>query len=161
MALMALTVVALVVVAFGAGVRLGRPADLASSPEPPPAADVAVVPAPPVGRVLFAERLGESLELEDSRTQFDEHDTIAWRAEFLQPPPTTEMTLVIAWQSIRETMQLSRTVVPVADDRLTVVASDEVPLGELVPTAGLYSVAYYADDTKLAEGTFELLPPDR
>ena len=41
------------------------------------------------------------------------------------------------------------------------IGRDEIPLEDLVPTAGLYSVTYYAGDAKLAEGIFEVLPPDR
>jgi hypothetical protein len=36
-----------------------------------------------------------------------------------------------------------------------------VLLEDLVPTAGLYEVRYYAGDAKLAEGIFEVLPPNR
>jgi len=161
-ALMALATLGLVIVAFGAGLRLRSPATAPEVPAAPAVTDADdVVPAAPLGRVLFAERLGESLELESYRTQFAQDDTIAWRAEFLEPPPTNELTVVIAWQSVRERMQLSEATVTLSDAELTMVASDEAPLGDLVPTAGLYSVAYYAGDMKLAEGIFEVLPPDR
>jgi hypothetical protein len=160
--LLALTIIGLVVVAFGAGWRLGRPDPVVDDTEPSTVADAAGSRSEPsVGRVLFAERLGDSLELKAYRSQFRRGDTIAWRAEFREPPGTDEVTVVIVWQSIRETMQLSRSTLPVRDAELTVIANDEVPLDELVPTAGLYSVSYWAGDRKLAEGVFELLPPDR
>ena len=119
------------------------------------------VPAARPGRVLFAERLGDSLELESYRSQFTRDDTIAWRAEFEEPPRTDELTVVIAWYSVRETMQVSESTVALRDAEMTMVASDEIQLADLVPTAGLYSVTYYSGDTKLAEGIFEVLPPDR
>lgn len=162
LAVLTLAMLGLVIVAFGAGFRLGSPIAAPDETGSPAVAEAAaLVAVAPLGRVLFAERLGESLELESYRTQFTADDTIAWRAEFLQPPPTGELTVVIAWQSIRETMQLSEAAVTLGDADLAMVASDEVPLGDLVPTAGLYSVTYYAGDTKLAEGVFEVLPPDR
>lgn len=114
-----------------------------------------------MGRVRFAERLGESLELESYRTQFTRDDTIAWRAEFVEPPRTNELTLVITWVSVRERMQLSVATVAIADAELRMIGRDEVRIGDLVPTAGLYEVAYFADDVRLALGIFELLPPDR
>ena len=160
--LLALTIVGLVILAFSAGWHLARPEMVADGTESSRVADAPGSRSrPSVGRVLFAERLGDSLELEAYRSQFRRGDTIAWRAELLEPPGTDEITVVIAWQSIRETMQLSRSALPVRDVVLTVIASDEVPLDELVPTAGMYSVSYWAEDRKLAEGVFELLPPDR
>lgn len=161
LALLALAIVVLVVAAFGAGWRLRTPSAVVQAPESPAADSRNVLPVAQLGRVLFAERLGESLELEEYRTQFTAEDTIAWRAEFTRPPPTDELTVIIAWQSIRERMQLSENTVMVRDAELAMVARDEVPLADLVPTAGLYSVTYFAGDTKLAEGVFELLPPVR
>jgi hypothetical protein len=58
-------------------------------------------------------------------------------------------------------MQLSETAVTLRDAELAMIASDEVRIEDLVPTAGLYEVRYYAGDTKLAEGVFEVLPQDR
>ena len=161
LALLSLAIVALVVVALGAGWRLGSTSAVVQPPQPAAARSPAAVPvANEIGRVVFAERLGESLELEAYRTQFTAQDTIAWRAEFLQPP-TGELTMVIAWQSIRERMQLSEETVVLGDAELPMIGRDEVPLEGLVPTAGLYSVTYYAGNAKLAEGIFEVLPPDR
>ena len=160
--MLSLAMVAVVAVAFGAGWRLGSPTAVVPVPASPAVSDARqAVPATQLGRVLFAERLGERLELEAYRTQFTAQDTIAWRAEFVRPPPTNELRMVIAWQSIRERMQLSESAVTLRDAELTVVASDEARLEDLVPTAGLYSVTYYAGDMKLAEGVFEVLPPDR
>ena len=159
LALVTLAILALVVVAFEAGSWL-------RSTAAPPSAASAVLESASVGiaaprsRIVFAERLGDSLELETYRTQFTRDDTIAWRAEFVSPPPGSELTVVIEWYSIRERMKLSESRVTLGDPELTMVASDEVPLSELVPTAGLYAVSYYAGDTKLAEGIFELLPRD-
>ena len=162
LALLTLAVVVLVVVAFSAGWRLRSPSAVVQAPEPAVAPDTReVVTVAQLGRVRFAERLGESLELEAYRTQFTANDTIAWRAEFLRPPPTNELTVVISWVSVRERMQLSETTVTLRDPELTVIARDEVPLEDLVPTAGLYEVRYFAGGTKLAEGVFEVLPPDR
>lgn len=161
LALLALGIVSMLIVAFGAGLRYqSSTAGVDGVDSPGPSRPIAVI-LPVRGRVLFAERLGESLELESCRTQFTRDDTIAWRAEFVEPPRTGELTLVITWVSIRERMQLREVTVAIADDELRMVASDEVPLGELVPTAGLYEVAYYADDVPLAVGVFELLPPAR
>ena len=161
LALLGLAMVALVVVAMGAGRRLGASSAILQEPEPTTAESRALVPvATELGRVLFAERLGESLQLEAYRTQFSSGDTIAWRAEFPQAP-TGELTVVIAWQSIRERMQLSEETVTLGDAELAMIGRDEIPLADLVPTAGLYSVTYYAGDAKLAEGIFEVLPPDR
>lgn len=162
LALLTLAMVALIVVALGAGWRLGSSSAVVQAPRPAAADSRAVVPvAAELGRVLFAERLGESLALEAYRTQFTAGDTIAWRAEFPQPPPAGELTVVIAWQSIRERMQLSVETVTLRDAELAMIGRDEIPLEDLVPTAGLYSVTYYAGDAKLAEGIFEVLPPDR
>ena len=161
LALLSLAMVALVVVALGAGWRIGSSSAVVQAPVQEAADSHAAVPvAAELGRVVFAERLGESLELEAYRTQFSARDTIAWRAEFRQPPDG-ELTVVIAWQSIRERMQLSEETVTLRDAGLAVIGRDEIPLAELVPTAGLYSVTYYAGDAKLAEGIFEVLPPDR
>ena len=160
--MLALATMAIAIVSFGAGfsLRSDRTAlDLAD--DPAVAESPNEVPVGMPGRVMFAERLGDSLELESYRTQFTRDDTIAWRAEFEEPPPADELTLVIAWYSIRETMQLSESTVTLRDTELMMVASDEIRLADLVPTAGLYSVSYYAGETKLAEGIFELLPPDR
>jgi hypothetical protein len=163
LALLSLAALLLVIVAFGAGWRLRSPAAVAQAPTASATTPDTrnVVPVAQLGRVRFAERLGESLELEAYRTRFTKDDTIAWRAEFLQPPPTNELTVVISWVSLRERMQLSETPVTLRDAELTMIASDEVRLEDLVPTAGLYEVRYYAGDTKLAEGVFEVLPPDR
>ena len=68
---------------------------------------------------------------------------------------------MITWVSVRERMQLSESAVAIRDGELTMLARDEVPLRDLVPTAGLYEVTYHAGGVKLAEGIFELLPPDR
>lgn len=153
----------LVTAAFGAGVRLGSVIETADTPAPttPSRRTLADAIGAMPGPVLFAERLGDGLALESYRSKFTADDTIAWRAEFAQPPPTDEVTVIIAWQSIRERMQLSEATITLADAELSMVASDEVPLTDLVPTAGLYSVTYYGGDTKLAEGVFELLPPER
>ena len=161
-AALVLAMLGVVVVALGAGLSLRAPLAGDDATEAPTGAvaDARDFVAP-LGRVRFAERLGESLDLESYRTQFTAEDTIAWRAEFQQEPPTSEVTVVIAWQSIRERMQLSSTTVTLRDAELTMIASDEVPLSDLVPTAGVYSVSYYAGDVKLAEGVFELLPPGR
>ena len=148
------------IVAFGVGLQLGSASERAGKPTFPTRAPADAADAMP-GPVWFAERLGDGLALESYRTQFTADDTIAWRAELSGPPPTNELTVVIAWQSIRERMELSETTVTLTDAELTMVASDEVPLSELVPTAGLYAVTYYGGDTKLAEGVFELLPPER
>jgi hypothetical protein len=146
------------IMAFGTGWRLSARAER----DPPITHAGPRVPSPPpIGRVLFGERLGPSLELEGHRRAFRSEETIAWRVEFVAPPLTDELTLVIEWQSIRERMELSQTTVPLADPALTVIGREEMPLGDLVPTAGLYSVAYYSGDAKLAEGVFELLPRDR
>lgn len=158
--LLALATVSLVVVAFGTGLRLRSEIPAPAASDASSVADVSgPVSAAQLGRVLFAERLGESLELESYRTQFRPGDTIAWRAEFPDPPGGHELTLVIAWYSIRETMRLSVETLPVRDAELKMVASDEVPVRDLVPTAGLYAVSYFAGDRKLAEGIFEVLPP--
>lgn len=147
---------------FGAGfwLRSEMPAPDVSD-APAVAANASAAPIAERGRVLFAERLSSSLELDSYRTQFTRDGTIAWRAEFPEPPMATELTVVIAWYSIRESMKLSETTVPVRDPQLTVVATDELQIADLVPTAGLYSVSYYAGDRKLAEGIFEVLPRDR
>jgi hypothetical protein len=153
---------AVAIVAFGAGWQLRTSTTAHNLPAPRVTARAAdPVAVASIGPVLFAERLGESLELESYRTKFTRGDTIAWRAEFLEPPPAGELTMVIAWQSIRERMELRQATVMHRDPGLTMVASDEVPLDDLVPTAGLYSVAYFAGDIKLAEGIFEVLPPER
>lgn len=70
----------------------------------------------------FAERLGDGLELESYRTQFTRDDTIAWRAELVEPPPAGELTLVITWVSIRERMQLSESRVEISDPELPIIA---------------------------------------
>jgi len=161
LALLALGTVAMLIIAFGAGLRFQSfPAGVDAVASPAASQPTAVV-LPERGHVLFAERLGESLELESYRTQFTRDDTIAWRAEFVEPPGRGELTLVITWVSIRERMQLREVTVAIADDELRMVASDEVPVGDLVPTAGMYEVAYYFDDIPLAVGVFELLPPTR
>ena len=160
LALLTLAMVALLVVAVGAGWRLGSTSVAVHAPQPAAAGSRAVVPVVVV-LVVFAERLGDSLELEAYRTQFSAGDTIAWRAELPHPPPAAELTVVIAWQSIRERMQLSEETVTLRDAELAIIGRDEVPLDDLVPTAGLSSVTYYAGDAKLAEGIFEVLPPDR
>ena len=162
LALLTLAIFALIAVALIAAWRLGSSSAVVQAPIQEAAGSRADVPvAAELGRVLFAERLGESLELEGYRTQFTADDTIAWRAEFLRPPPTNELTVVISWVSVRERMQLSEASVTLRDAELAMVASDEVLLDDLVPTAGLYEVRYFAGDTKLAEGIFEVLPPDR
>ena len=161
LALLTLAMVALIVVALGAGWRLGSSSAIVPAPQPAAADSPALVSVPELGRVRFAERLGESLELEGYRTQFTAQDTIAWRAEFPEPPPTARLRLIISWVSVRERMQLSENNVTLRDTELAMVARDEVPLEDLVPTAGLYEVRYFAGDTKLAEGIFEVLPPDR
>lgn len=161
-ALVTMATFGLVIVACGAGLWLGS-TDAAPDPDTLRAVVGAadVVPVAPRGRVLFAERLGESMELESYRTQFTRGDTIAWRAEFVEPPPTLELTVVIEWYSIRERMRLSQATVTIRDAELKMVVSDEVPLSDLVPTSGLWAVSYYAGDMLLAEGIFELLPPAR
>jgi hypothetical protein len=57
--------------------------------------------------------------------------------------------------------EAQRDEVPIGDAQLTMVATDELQLADLVPTAGLYSVSCYAGDRKRAEGIFEVLPRDR
>lgn len=160
LAWLTLAAVGIAVVAFGIGLEFGSQtatrASISEAPHP-----VGRTIEAPHGRIMFAERLGESLELESYRTQFTYGDTIAWRAEFADPPPTNELTVVIEWYSIRERMKLSESTVTLGDAELTMIASDEVPLDELVPTAGLYAVTYYAGETRLAEGIFELLPRGR
>jgi hypothetical protein len=148
--------------AFAAGLWL-RPEMRARDVSGTPAVARGAGPAPVAerGRVLFAERLGSSLELDTYRTQFTREGTIAWRAEFPDPPGANQLRVVIAWYSIRESMKLSEAIVPVRDPQLTVVATDELQIADLVPTAGLYSVSYYAGDRKLAEGIFEVMPRDR
>jgi len=161
LAMLTLATVGIAVIAFGIGLGFrsqtstGTPSSEAAAPS------VEVSALAPSGRILFAERLGESLELESYRTQFAYGDTIAWRAEFADPPQIDELTVVIEWYSIRERMKLSESTVTLGDAELTMVASEEVPLHELVPTAGLYAVTYYAGETRLAEGIFELLPRGR
>ena len=66
---------------------------------------------------------------------------------------------MITWVSVRERMQLTETTVAVGDAELRMIGSEEVPLADLVPTAGMYEVAYYDGEEKLAVGVFELLPP--
>jgi len=161
LAMVALGVSGLGVVAFGAGMRVGSLTAAPEAPDLPSATSAETIQVAPAGRVRFAERLGESLELESYRTQFTRDDTIAWRVEFVEPPPTRELRLVITWVSVRERMQLSESAVAIRDSELTMLARDEVPLRDLVPTAGLYEVTYHAGGVKLAEGIFELLPPDR
>jgi hypothetical protein len=161
LALLALAVSGLVAFAFGAGMRLGATSAAPDASDVPEVVVVETIEVVPMGRVRFAERLGDGLVLESYRTQFTRDDTIAWRAEFVEPPGRGELTLVITWVSIRERMELREAKVAIADAELRMVASDEVPLGDLVPTAGLYEVAYYAGDVRLAIGVFELLPPAR
>ena len=160
LAVLALATVGVAIIALGVGLRLAP-----DRPDPEvvlaPTATPRVSPPAEVGRVLFAERLDEGLALVGYRTEFTRTDTIAWRAELSEPASSTDLTMVIAWTSIRETMQLSRSTVTIRDPELSVIGRDEVLVDDLVPTAGLYSVAYYDGDTKLAEGTFELLPPER
>jgi hypothetical protein len=158
--LLGLAGVILAIVAFGVGLQFGSASETEGTPTPTTRTLADAIESMP-GPVLFAERLGDGLALHSYRSQFTADDTIAWRAEFAQPPPTDEVTVIIAWQSIRERMQLSEATITLADSELTMVASDEVPLADLVPTAGLYSVTYYGGDTKLAEGVFELLPPEQ
>jgi zinc-ribbon domain len=160
LALLAVGAVAIAVVSFAAGQRL-QPAATAGvrADAVPSSSPVSAGRTPPSGRVVFAERMGDSLALESYRDQFTRNDTIAWRAELAHPPRSDELTLVITWVSIRERMELRETTVAVADPQLMLVGSDEVPLGDLVPTAGMYEVAYYDGDDKLAVGVFELLPP--
>jgi hypothetical protein len=161
-AILVLATMALAIVSFGAGFSLRSDQAAPDRVDEPAIAEGANdVPVAMPGRVLFAERLGDSLELESYRTEFTRDDTIAWRAEFEEPPAADELKVVIAWYSVRETMRVSESTVAVRDAELKVVARDEIPLAALVPTAGLYSVTYYSGDTKLAEGIFELLPRDR
>jgi hypothetical protein len=140
-----------------------RPQPPASGSSAPAATQRASLPAPParLGGVVFAEGLDASMELEALRSQFAQSDTIAWRAEFVEAPSSAELTVVVAWQSIRERMELSRHTVRLGAGRRLSVVRDEVAIDDLVPTAGLYTVTYYEGDAKLAEGVFEVLPPDR
>ena len=159
LASLALGTVAIVVLAFGAGMRLESSTagiDPVVSSSGPSQRTALIVPVS--GRILFAERLGESLQLDSYRDQFTRDDTIAWRAEFVEPPRTGEVTLVITWVSVRERMKLTEATVAVGDAQLRMIGSEEVPLADLVPTAGMYEVAYYDGDAKLAVGVFELLP---
>lgn len=159
LAVLSLGAVTMLVLALAAGMRLGSSSarvDVVATPTP---SERTAVILPVGGRILFAERLGDALELESYREQFTRDDTIAWRAEFLEPPRTGEVTLVITWVSVRERMQLTETTVAVGDAELRMIGSDEVPLADLVPTAGMYEVAYYDGEEKLAVGVFELLPP--
>lgn len=157
-----LAVVGLAAVAFGAGHRIGS-----SVPASEPAEVLAATgsadasPVARIGRVRFGERLGESMELESQRRSFSQGDTIAWRAEFPGPPPSDELNVVIEWVSVRERMKLSEETVAIQDRSLAMSVRDEVAVRDLVPTAGLYTVTYYADGERLAEGVFELLPPGR
>jgi hypothetical protein len=159
----ALPIVAILAAGAVVGLVLALGSDpRATEPAPSPAhgsaaSDRAELPQPPrVGPVLFVDQ--HRGPLDRYRTRFERHETIAWRAEFPEPPGTDELTLVIAWQSIREEMVLSRTTVRMQDAESTVIASDETPISELVPSAGIYAVTYYAGDTKLAAGVFEVLP---
>jgi hypothetical protein len=162
LAALALAVVGLTAVAFGAGLRIGSSAPTSELPEAPAASEAAgSSPVVRLGRVRFGERLGESMELESQRRAFSRDDTIAWRAEFLEPPPTTELTIVIEWVSVRERMKLREEAVTVGDRSLSMSVRDEVAVSDLVPTAGLYAVTYYGNGVSLAEGVFELLPPSR
>jgi hypothetical protein len=160
----AIALAGLLAIAFGTGWRLGM--SMASAPAPTravPASATArdISPVPPVGRVLFASRLSDSLELESYRSHFGRDETIAWRAELSEPPPTPELTVVIAWYSIREEMVLARETVTMRDRQLTVIGRDEIALTELVPTAGVYTVTYFSGERKLAAGSFEVLPAER
>jgi hypothetical protein len=161
-AIVLMATIVIAIVSFGAGFSLRSDQAVRDPVDEPQVVEGAIrVPVALPGRVLFAERLGDSLELESYRTEFTRDDTIAWRAEFEDPPAADELTVVIAWYSVRETMRVSESTVAVRDAALKVVARDEIRLADLVPTAGLYSVTYYSGDTKLAEGIFELLPRDR
>ena len=159
LAALALAVVGLAAVAFGAGHRIGSSVSTAGVSETPAAAEsVDAAPVVRLGRVRFGERLGASMELESQRRAFSWSDTIAWRAEFSEPPSVTELTIVIEWVSARERMKLREETVTHMDPSLPMSARREVAVSDLVPTAGLYAVTYYADGVRLAEGVFELLP---
>ncbi|MEP7081731.1 MAG: hypothetical protein ABI841_02015 [Chloroflexota bacterium] len=158
LALLALGTVAMLIAAFVAGVQLQSAAD-GDAVASPTSTQPTALSLPVRGRILFAERLEDALELESYKDQFTRDDTIAWRAEFVEPPRTGELTLVITWVSPRERMQLTETAVAVADSQLRVIGREEVPLADLVPTAGVYEVAYYDGDATLTVGVFELLPP--
>ena len=154
--------IAAVIIVSGSGFRAQSPSPSPGQTSSPQLAERADLPAAPrLGRVVFAEGIGESMELESRRSQFAQGDTIAWRAEFVDAPLTAELTVVIAWQSIRERMELSRDTITLAGTDLMSVVRDEVAIDELVPTASLYSVSYFAGEAKLAEGVFEVLPPGR
>lgn len=154
--------VAAVVIVSGLASRAQSPSPSPGQTSSPTFAERADLPTPPrLGRVVFAEGIGAANELESRRSQFAPGDTIAWRAEFVDAPRAAELTVVIAWQSIRERMELSRDTVALAGAGVMSVVRDEVAIDELVPTAGLYSVSYFSGEAKLAEGVFELLPPDR
>jgi hypothetical protein len=158
-----IALVGLFAISFGVGWHLSArdsTRDAAETGATPLATSSERLPRAQLGHVRFAERLGQSLELESYRTQFARDGTIAWRVEFLEPPGVTELTVEIAWQSIRERMLLSRYEVVLSDDQLAVIGSDEVAVADLTPTAGLYAVSYFAGETKLAEGVFEVLPPN-
>jgi hypothetical protein len=161
--LLGIAAAAIVAVIAGSGFQAPPPsADLRSPPSAGGAqrSDLPIAP-PRLGRVVFAERVAASTELQWHQTQFSAGDTIAWRAEFVEPPRAAELTVVIAWQSHRERMELSRATVALGAPELIGVLRDAVPVDELVPTAGMYAVSYFAGDEKLAEGVFEVLPPDR
>lgn len=156
------TAIVALILASGFGFRQ-QPPPLSSSEPTASRGQRADLPAPPrpMGRVQFAAGLDGSMELESRRSRFAQTDTIAWRAEFVDAPRAAEVTVVVAWQSIRERMELSRHTVRLgAGQRLSVVR-DEVAIDDLVPTAGLYAVTYYEGDAKIAEGVFEVLPPGR
>jgi hypothetical protein len=151
--------VAAVVIVSGSAFQAPLPSPSPGQTSSPQRADLPM--AAPLGRVVFAEGLNAAMELESRRSQFAPGDTIAWRAEFIDAPNAAELTVVIAWQSIRERMELSRDTIALGSTGVMSVVRDQVAIDELVPTAGLYSVSYFAGDEKLAEGVFEVLPPDR
>ena len=162
--LLGLGVAAVVAAIIGSGLGF-RSQPTATAPRQPASPHFAgrtlPSPIPQLGRVVFAEGLDPTMELESRRSQFAADDTIAWRAEFVDAPMAAELTVVIAWQSIRERMELSRGTIALDGADVMSVVRESVPIGDLVPTAGLYSVSYYEGDAKLAEGVFEVLPPNR
>jgi hypothetical protein len=133
---------AIAIVAFVAGWS-ARPAPVAPTPEA-------------IGTIRFGDSLGSGLAIENARYEFVAgQDQIAWRADLAVPPMTDTLRWTVTHDRDQTTVRTGS--YAVENPERPVVASAPVPVGDLVPLPGTYTVRYFRGGELLAEGRFTVI----